>query len=229
MNKNHIWLLLLWLFMVGGQLQGATPDSTWRAQALQFYHEMQTGLPRLVWDWQVNPYWLGAGLGDLLIKSYDSPWQNQMARKRYLPSFLAATGRNYGSWAAPAWLAWMAFQPLPGSKPRLRKPAERRRYILEAYGTTAALTVFLKIVTHRRRPDGSNYFSFPSGHTSTAFVTAQITENLYGPRWGLPAYALAVITALSRIQENKHYPTDVLFAAGLGISVAQAFWRHHER
>ena len=78
----------------------------------------------------------------------------------------------------------------------------------------------LKQTTHMMRPDGSNDHSFPSGHTATAFMTATMLTKEYGQKspWiGIGAYTAASATGLMRIANNKHWLSDVLTGAGMGI------------
>ncbi len=78
----------------------------------------------------------------------------------------------------------------------------------------------LKYTTHVTRPDGSNTHSFPSGHTATAFMTATMLTKEYGdtsPWIGIGAYSVASATGLMRMANNKHWLSDVLTGAGIGI------------
>lgn len=78
----------------------------------------------------------------------------------------------------------------------------------------------LKQTTHVIRPDGSNDHSFPSGHTATAFMTATMLTKEYGrksPWIGIGAYSVATATGLMRMANNKHWLSDVLTGAGIGI------------
>lgn len=78
----------------------------------------------------------------------------------------------------------------------------------------------LKHQTQVERPDGSNRHSFPSGHTATAFMTATMLTKEYGWRspWiGIGAYTVAAGTGLMRMANNKHWLSDVLTGAGIGI------------
>jgi len=74
----------------------------------------------------------------------------------------------------------------------------------------------LKFAVNRTRPNGDPR-SFPSGHTATIFATATVVQQHFGWRAGIPAYALATYVGASRIQDNKHYLSDVAFGAALGI------------
>jgi membrane-associated phospholipid phosphatase len=74
------------------------------------------------------------------------------------------------------------------------------------------------------RPDGSNYKSFPSGHTATAFVGAHILFKEYkdtSPWIGVAGYAIATGTGLLRITNKKHWLSDVSTGAGIGILSAE--------
>ena len=96
-------------------------------------------------------------------------------------------------------------------------------------GATAFLFMFgtvhgLKYATVRTRPNGSSR-SFPSGHTATAFMGAELIRLEYGPWWGLAAYGVACTTAFFRVWNNWHWTTDLLAGAGIGIlSANAAYW-----
>lgn len=97
---------------------------------------------------------------------------------------------------------------------------------------TSFLLVFtsvtaLKRITNIERPDGSPY-SFPSGHTATAFAGAEFLWQEYKDKsiwYGISGYAVATATGLFRITNNKHWLTDVAAGAGIGIlSTKIAYW-----
>ena len=73
-------------------------------------------------------------------------------------------------------------------------------------GLSLGVTELLKRTVHRERPDGSDHFSFPSGHTAMAMVNAR-------PGW---RYSLTVGAAWGRQAAGRHYLTDVLAGAGIG-------------
>jgi hypothetical protein len=94
---------------------------------------------------------------------------------------------------------------------------------------TAAVEI-LKHGSHILRPDSSAYTSFPSGHTAQAFAAAAILSEEYGYRYKwVPylSYGLASTVGVLRMANNKHYLSDVLVAAGIGIlSTKVAYWTH---
>jgi len=91
-----------------------------------------------------------------------------------------------------------------------------------------ALTFSLKAITHVQRPDSSNYHSFPSGHTSAAFTNATVLYHEFRESsiyLALSGYLFASATGVLRVTNNKHYISDVLFGAGLGILVTNlVYW-----
>jgi len=95
-------------------------------------------------------------------------------------------------------------------------------------GTSAifatALTQGSKYLTKIERPDGSNFHSFPSGHTSVAFVGAHILFKEYKHQsvWiGIAGYGVALTTASMRMVNRKHWLSDVITGAGVGILCAE--------
>lgn len=79
-----------------------------------------------------------------------------------------------------------------------------------------------------KRPDGSDDLSFPSGHTAEAFVGAELVRLEYkdvSPWYGVGAYAMATATGMLRMYNNKHWLSDVMAGAGVGIASARlAYW-----
>lgn len=81
-----------------------------------------------------------------------------------------------------------------------------------------AVTTPIKLAVGRTRPNGGHY-SFPSGHSAAAFAVAPVIARRLGGRWGTLAYLAAATTAAGRIEENKHYLSDVVFGAAVGLAV----------
>ncbi len=86
----------------------------------------------------------------------------------------------------------------------------------------------LKKITVVQRPDGSAYTSFPSGHTAEAFASAEFMRQEYkdvSPWYGVAGYAMAITTGYLRMYNNKHWFSDVVAGAGVGIaSTKLAYW-----
>ena len=82
--------------------------------------------------------------------------------------------------------------------------------------STGVLTLGLKYGVNRERPDGDSY-SFPSGHTAFSFAGATFLQMRYGSTWGIPALIGASFVGYSRIASQRHYTSDVLAGALIGI------------
>jgi membrane-associated phospholipid phosphatase len=144
-------------------------------------------------------------------------------------TFLQGTCDTCGSTGSTAGGAAMV--PLVGAMFVAGRFAPQGRFRSATYDFAQALIVngaytnILKYSVQRTRPDGSNNLSFPSGHTSTAFSLAAVAESHYGWKVGVPAYLLASGIGLSRIEKDKHYLSDVLAGATLGIIVGRTVSR----
>lgn len=99
----------------------------------------------------------------------------------------------------------------------------------EALSLAGIETEVLKYSARRRRPDGADLASFPSGHTSESFAVASVLGSQYGWRAGVPAYLAAAFVGYTRIQNDKHWLSDVVAGAGLGILSGRAVWRAHRK
>jgi hypothetical protein len=93
---------------------------------------------------------------------------------------------------------------------------------------SAQIVTALKHATHQLRPDGSTYNSFPSGHTTTAFVGAEMMNQEFGwrsPWYSVAGYSMATGTAFLRIMNNRHWLSDVVAGAGIGmLSTKFSYW-----
>lgn len=85
----------------------------------------------------------------------------------------------------------------------------------------------MKYVINETRPNGEPY-SFPSGHTTTAFFGAHVLAKEYWeehPAIAITGYALASTTGILRMANNQHWAADVLMGAAVGIASAEAaYW-----
>ena len=97
-----------------------------------------------------------------------------------------------------------------------------------AYALMGGTVTVMKSWTKVERPDGSSRNSFPSGHTATAFMGAELLRREYwevSPWIGIAGYAVAAGTGFFRMYNNRHWLTDVIAGAGVGIlSVQAAYW-----
>ena len=89
------------------------------------------------------------------------------------------------------------------------------------YGIMALLVNTIKYTAKEMRPDGSSANSWPSGHTATSFVGATILHKEYGltrsPWFSVAGYGIATATGVMRVLNNRHWVSDVLSGAGIGI------------
>ncbi len=97
----------------------------------------------------------------------------------------------------------------------------------ESLAVTLGVTYALKYTIDERRPNGGSQ-SFPSGHTSISFSSAEFMRKRYGWEYGVPAYAAASFVAYSRVESGEHHPHDVVAGAGIGILSSYIFTRPYK-
>ena len=94
-----------------------------------------------------------------------------------------------------------------------------------SYGIMALLVNGIKYTAKEMRPDGSSANSWPSGHTATAFVGATLLHKEYGltrsPWFSVAGYGVAAATGVMRVLNNRHWVSDVMSGAGIGIMSAE--------
>lgn len=92
---------------------------------------------------------------------------------------------------------------------------------------SGSLILALKKITDKTRPNGAEY-SFPSGHTNFAFTNATVLYHEYKDSNKIVAYsgfAFASTTGVFRMLNNKHWLSDVLTGAGLGILIGNLVYQ----
>ena len=148
---------------------------------------------------------------------HESPGVTQLLGSSQLADNFFEAGEVVGQGAFPvavsatAWGAGKVF----GSG-RLR---EFGSDLFRSQAINGLFTGILKYSVNRTRPNGGSY-SYPSGHTSSSFATAGVIYADFGPRYGIPAFILAGYVGISRLQEDKHYTSDVVAGAILGSVIS---------
>lgn len=97
-----------------------------------------------------------------------------------------------------------------------------------SYAAMGILVNAMKYTVKERRPGGSSRNSFPSGHTATAFMGAELVRMEYKDAslwYGVGAYAIACGVGFLRLYNERHWCNDVLAGAGIGILSARVgYW-----
>jgi hypothetical protein len=99
---------------------------------------------------------------------------------------------------------------------------ERAKSMLAALAVTNTATFSLKAIRHNDSPNGKDW-AWPSGHTASSFTVASMLDEFYGPRVGIPAYALASLVAYRMVDTGDHWTSDVVFGAAIGWVVGHTF------
>ena len=107
--------------------------------------------------------------------------------------------------------------PHADGAPKTNKVSHLGFDLLRALAVSQALTQVIKISVQRDRPTGE-CCAFPSGHASAAFAAASVIERHMGRRGAWPTFAIASYVAASRLADNRHFLSDVLFGSALGIA-----------
>lgn len=119
-----------------------------------------------------------------------------------------------------------AMAPADGGGPN--KIAHLGFDLLRAQVVTQTFTYAMKQAVRRDRPTGE-CCSFPSGHASVTFATAAVLERHLGYRASWPMFAIAGYVAASRLTDNRHFASDVLFGSALGMAAGWTVVGRHGR
>lgn len=111
--------------------------------------------------------------------------------------------------------------------------ANRTAILIKSEMIVGVLTFSLKRITAVPRPDTKELTSFPSGHTAQAFAAATFMAKEYGHKsiwYSIGAYTVATGVGAMRVMNNRHWMSDVMAGAGIGIlSTNLAYLTHQYR
>lgn len=165
----------------------------------------------------------GAGLAAIIAYQYDDKVQDYSQKERLLPPKVSEFGDLYGG----IWSAWLLpISVIITSKANdesNKELVQKLDYTVSALVANGVTTIVLKELIGRKRPNGDGNRSMPSGHTSHSFTVAAVANELYGKKVGTVAYLIAGLVAVSRINDNDHYLSDVIVGAGLGTIIGRGF------
>jgi membrane-associated phospholipid phosphatase len=118
--------------------------------------------------------------------------------------------------------------PRTDGEPKSNKVSHLGFDLLRALIVSQSLTQGIKVAAGRNRPTGE-CCSFPSGHASATFATAAVLERHLGYRGAWPTFVVASYVAASRLHDQRHYLSDVLFGGALGIASGWTVVGRHGR
>ena len=91
--------------------------------------------------------------------------------------------------------------------------------LLRAQLLSLGIAYGAKYAVGRERPDQSSSDSFPSGHAAQSFASATVIARHLGVGAAWPAFGAATFVSMSRLNQHRHWLSDVVFGAGLGVAV----------
>ncbi|TYZ11973.1 phosphatase PAP2 family protein [Hymenobacter lutimineralis] len=233
-RQQPAWLLFLWLTFQGAVLP-VLGQVTPPAAPADTAHKYETQAPpaarprwyqhKLVRATAIPAVLIGYGVstinGNGLYSSYDARRDIQQA----FPNFHTKVD-DYLILAPYAELAIATLAGVESRNDRLNMAL----VVVKSELIFAAAVTALKYTTGIRRPDGSNRQSFPSGHTAQAFLAASIVHTEFRDKsqwYGVGAYTIATSVAALRMLNNRHWQSDVVAGAGLGILSAHLGYLTH--
>ena len=234
-------MLALFLFLPAG-VSSVSAQNTYTAR--QFGRETRAFVEQPA-DWGGRD-WLTLGLitaGTAAVMQADEPIRRAVLRDhgRHYRSAPVEAGRIWGEWYAPPLVAgafglhaWMT-----GNGSSKKIGFELMQAVLYANGVTQTL----KIAIGRARPyknEGAFSFrpfllsnigrhSMPGGHNTNGWAMSTVlARNAHSTGMKMVAYAPAVLTFVSRVYQDKHWTSDNLLGAAIGVAVGSWVVRHHE-
>ncbi|MFC1618506.1 phosphatase PAP2 family protein [Candidatus Neomarinimicrobiota bacterium] len=181
------------------------------------------GIRTTIASLELRRHWLCTGIGVAIAFPLDQSIKSYAVENGLMPEPMARFGDSWGGGLGVVtilpgiYLADRVFG-YAGQDTR-----QRLGFTFSSLLSVSIVTYILKPSIGRERPNGRGNLSFPSGHTSFTFGIAEVIRTLYGNRAGTLFYLMALNTGISRIHDNKHYLSDVIAGAGLGVGIVRGF------
>jgi hypothetical protein len=173
-------------------------------------------------------YWLvGGGIAALAVHPLDDDVNRRLLGSDISNAFFP--GKYIGSTEVQVGAALTTY--IVGRKRHQTRVQHIGMDLLEAQLLTEGIVELTKVAVRRERPvnpDGSQAFgySFPSGHAAITFASATVLQQHLGWKAAVPTYALATYVAASRLHDNRHFLSDVVFGSTVGIIVGRSVTWH---
>jgi membrane-associated phospholipid phosphatase len=164
------------------------------------------------------------GVAALAVHPYDADFNARLRSHYDAVNLIFAPGKYYGD--TPEQVAGSMITYAWGRIFNEPKVSHMGMDLLRAQALAEIMVEPLKFATQRLRPDGSNHLSFPSGHAAVTFATATALERHLGWKKAALAYAVASYVAASRLHDNVHYLSDVVFGAAVGTIAGRTVTEH---
>ena len=217
--------LLIFILLLTGNLYSETQDYQSKSYFTRYYNGFKN-----IWnlDYQKTIYTIGV-IAIPLSFALDNAVNSYIQDHSFYPDYISNIGDVYGHRRGYyiAFSAVVAVNYYQGNS--FRKTWSDANLMLESVLTSAAITELLKWGINRQRPIGYGADSFPSGHTSGAFALAVVLDHLYGKAIGYMSYGMAFFVGSSRINDRKHYLSDVVTGAIIGALAGQSFTKEHKQ
>ena len=167
-------------------------------------------------SWVGVPLFLAGIIAKSEKEAFRQDYKNSPASTRLLTDFKTHID-DYSQFFSPALTIGLKLGGVEGRSDWTRTLVSAAM----SYGLMAGFVNGIKYTASEMRPDGSTANSWPSGHTATAFVGATILHKEYGmtrsPWFSVAGYGVATATGIMRVLNNRHWVSDVLSGAGIGI------------
>lgn len=186
--------------------------------------------PRRTSTWVI----LGIGAGSaLLMHPVDDSANAHIVGSRNVGRFFAP-----GKWIGSAWtqggasvglyLVGRYVLPPAEGESKTNKVSHLGYDLLRAQLVSQALVQGIKHSVRRDRPTGE-CCSFPSGHAASAFAAASVLERHLGYRAAWPTLLVAAYVGASRLHDNRHFVSDVMFGSAVGMATGWTIVGRHGR
>lgn len=152
---------------------------------------------------------------------------NTTAERIFRPGRIIGSTYFHAGTAVGLWVVGRYMIP-PKDGSRTNKVSHLGFDLMRAQIVSQTLVQAVKKASQRDRPTGE-CCAFPSGHAASAFAAASVLERHFGYRAWWPAMAVASYVATSRLVDNRHFLSDVIFGAALGEAVGWTVVGRHGR
>jgi membrane-associated phospholipid phosphatase len=208
----------------------STPEHTgWATLARDTAHDF-VAFPRRKSTWSLLGTGLAAALATHPADHYverhvvgNDTAENVFRLGRWVGSAGVEFGGAVGVWAVGRYIVAPATDA-----PRTNKMSHLGFDLIRAQILSQALVQGVKYSVQRDRPNG-DCCAFPSGHAASAFAAAAVLERHLGYRASWPALAAATYVATSRLVDNWHFLSDVMFGASVGMASGWTVVGRHGR